>query len=629
VHDTAIPEISRLAADGDQMGAYRLALRARLLTPDDSQLEAAWQRFATVLPIASDPPGAEVAIRALSGKDEGWIVLGKTPVSVSVPLAQIRWRFTLAGYDPLEVVPNPFPRDVVLVRAGSAAPAMSNIPAGIFEAERRGVRMELPAYWIDTFEVTNRQYKDFVDKGGYQNREYWREPLESRGRTLSWDEAMAVFVDATGRPGPSTWELGRYRDGQDEWPVQGVSWYEAAAYAAYAGKSLPTIYHWYRASGAFGIFSDVLQFSNFGGRGAERVGASASIGPYGTHDLAGNVKEWIWNQSSNGRRFILGGGWNEAPYQFHDEDARDPLERGAGFGFRCMRQDTPLAAASTAPVATLERDPKDLKPVDDDVFQAYLRLYQYDAKPLDARVDERDTTNPAFIAERVSFTAAYGTERVPLMLFLPRDVKPPYQVVMYFPGSEAVRMQHSRSAYLHFLEFLLRTGRAVAFPVYQQTYERRRQRTGQNFLREISIQRGLDARRVIDYLDTRADIDSKTIAFYGVSLGAQLAPVFLVVEPRFVTGVLFSGGFETWVIPPETDPVNFAPRVTKPVLMVNGREDFDLPYETAQLPMFNMLGTKPADKQHIVLEGGHLPPKPQEVFKAILDWLDRYLGPVK
>jgi hypothetical protein len=62
--------------------------------------------------------------------------------------------------------------------------------------------------------------------------------------------------------------------------------------------------------------------------------------------------------------------------------------------------------------------------------------------------------------------------------------------------------------------------------------------------------------------------------------------------------------------------------------MVNGREDFDLPYDTAQVPLFTMLGTPAADKHHAVLEGGHLPPRPQEVFKAILDWLDRYLGPV-
>ena len=150
----------------------------------------------------------------------------------------------------------------------------------------------------------------------------------------------------------------------------------------------------------------------------------------------------------------------------------------------------------------------------------------------------------------------------------------------------------------------------------------------QSFLREISIHRGLDVRRTVDYLSSRPDIDQSRIAFYGLSLGAQLAPVYLVIEPRFRIGVLFSGGFETWTIPPETDPVNFAPRVRQPVLMVNGLDDFDLPYRTAQLPLFEALGTPKADKKHVVLPGGHIPPEPQLVFKEILGWLDHYLGPV-
>jgi pimeloyl-ACP methyl ester carboxylesterase len=68
--------------------------------------------------------------------------------------------------------------------------------------------------------------------------------------------------------------------------------------------------------------------------------------------------------------------------------------------------------------------------------------------------------------------------------------------------------------------------------------------------------------------------------------------------------------------------------VKQPVLMVNGRDDFDLPYETAQVPMFRMLGTDQADKRHVVFDGGHIPPHPNDIVKEILDWLDRYLGPV-
>lgn len=476
--------------------------------------------------------------------------------------------------------------------------------------------------------MTNRQFKAFIDAGGYEKREYWTEPFVDGDRPLSWEQAIARFRDTTGRPGPATWELGTFPDGGADLPVSGVSWYEAAAYARFAGKRLPTIYHWQRAAGLSSIFSDVLQVSNFAGKGPQPVGASGSLGPFGTADQAGNVKEWVWNESRRGVHFVLGGAWFESAYAFHDEDARASFIREPGFGFRCMREDGAADARLDAPIATLVRDPRTLVPVPDELYRAYASLYDYDDKPLDARIDERDEVPADWVIERVSVSAAYGAERLPVMLLLPKNGRPPYQTAIFFPGSDAVRASSSRTAFMQWLHFLVRSGRAAAFPVYQQTYERRRQPTGPNFQREISIQRGQDLRRTVDYLASRPDIDATKLAFFGASLGAQLGPVYLAVEPRLKTGVLLSGGFETWQIPAESDPVNFAPRVRQPVLMVNGREDFDLPYDSAQVPLFYALGTAPADKRHAVLEGGHIPPKPQLVFKEILDWLDRYLGPV-
>ena len=66
---------------------------------------------------------------------------------------------------------------------------------------------DLRDFWIDRFEVTNRQFKTFVDAGGYRREELWKHPFVENGRTLPWAEAMTRFRDKTGRPGPSTWEL--------------------------------------------------------------------------------------------------------------------------------------------------------------------------------------------------------------------------------------------------------------------------------------------------------------------------------------------------------------------------------------------------------------------------------------
>ena len=195
--------------------------------------------------------------------------------------------------------------------------------------------VNLPDYWIDRHEVTNREFKRFVDDGGYRRAELWREPFLKDGRTLTFDAAMAPFRDATGRPGPAAWEMGSYVAGQDDYPVGGVSWYEAAAYARWAGKSLPTIYHWSRAADQR-LSADVVPASNFSGKSLLPAGASGGITRAGTTDMAGNVKEWCLN-ATGANRYILGGAWNEPVYMFNDPDALSPFARHATYGFRCIK----------------------------------------------------------------------------------------------------------------------------------------------------------------------------------------------------------------------------------------------------------------------------------------------------
>ncbi len=628
VRTTAVPEISRLATSGDNDAAFRLAREALAIAPDDALLQQAWTNIVTNSSLTTDPPGADVAVRGfLSTRD--WIPIGATPLKdARVPFGMLQWRVTKAGYEPLEISGSgPETRSLQLVPAGSAPAGMTLVPRGSVELDTGDI--DLPDYWIDIYEVTNRQFKQFIDAGGYRTRDYWREPFVKDGRTLEWSAAMAEFHDATGRPGPSTWNVGGYPDGQDDFPVSGVSWYEAAAYAAFAHRQLPTIYHWYRASGAFTVFSDLIQVSNFSGRGTVRVGQNRSLGPFGTFDMAGNVKEWCWNSTNAGRRYVLGGSFADASYQFRDEDAQSPFERRAGFGVRTITQKEPIAPALAASVVSLERDPASIKPVGNEVFRIYQRQFDYDRMPLDVKTDGTEDT-PLWRREKVSVAAAYNNERLPLSVFLPKSSSPPYQAVVMFPGSNATMTASSASLFLQWADFFVRSGRVLVYPIYQNTYERHIPGAkGQNQTRDIFVQQGKDIRRTLDYLATRSDIDTSHIAFYGISLGAQLGPLLLAIEPRFKTGVLMSGGFETWKLPPEVDPINYTPHVTVPVLMVNGREDFDLPFATAQVPMFKLLGTPAADKKHAVFEGGHIPANQQAPIKEMLDWLDRYLGPVK
>ena len=190
---------------------------------------------------------------------------------------------------------------------------MKETTAGNFLSKKKN------GFFIDRYEVTNQQFKEFVDDGGYQNSEYWQNEFILNNDTLTFEEAMDHFKDGTDRPGPATWEAGDYPEGQEDHPVGGVSWHEATAYAVYAGNFLPTFWHWYSAAGYeieqsnFFVGSNLIPFSNMGGSSPEKVGSNAGISWFGTYDMAGNVREWCWNKSSK-ERIILGGAWNDVSY---------------------------------------------------------------------------------------------------------------------------------------------------------------------------------------------------------------------------------------------------------------------------------------------------------------------------
>jgi dienelactone hydrolase len=358
--------------------------------------------------------------------------------------------------------------------------------------------------------------------------------------------------------------------------------------------------------------------------------------------MAGNIREWCWNETPSGR-LIRGGAWDDNPYIFGFLSQAPAMERSPRDGFRCAvypdRKNVP--APTFQPQKPVEA--KDLykeKPVPDDVFRAYKELFSYDKTDLKARVDSRDE-RPDWVHETVSFDAAYGGERVLAHLFLPRNAVLPYQAVVYFPGSQSINERSSREIetyyeFTMFLSFIVKTGRAALYPVYKGTFER-----GNDALAailnssdvdshqavDLYVQEIKDLRRSVDYLEARPDIDGRKIAFYGMSWGAALGPLVGAVEDRFKASVL-TGGAMTGLGRPEIKDTNYVGRARVPTLMLNGRYDTINPVEITIKPMFDLLGTSAADKRLELFETDHIPPI-TEYIKETLAWLDKYLGPVK
>ncbi len=662
VREVALPELRRLAEAGglgqgaETVAACRAAVALERDLAGDREFTRILSQVSIETSIDTTPPGATLYAKSYEEPGAPWELLGTTPVSKRrVPLAPLQFKVEKPGYEtlyraawPAKVDPqtrSPLPGAIAwsLDPQGTTPEGMTWID--LSNEVPRTVSSSLPRFLIDRHEVTNRQFKAFVDAGGYRDRQFWAVPLVKEGRPIDWETAMKAFVDRTGRPGPGTWEGGTYPDGQEEFPVTGVSWYEAAAYAAFAGKQLPTVAHWEAAASRWHpMVGAMVSGSNFGGKGPVKVGSAPNSGEFDVFDLAGNAREWCWNEHAAGRA-IRGGAWDDHVYMLQMITQAPAFDRSSRNGFRCMRQTdaapAPARVFEPVPLAAVVRDYSKETPVSEAVFAAYRQQYAYDPLPLDARTDAR-VEGSEWIRERVSFAAAYGGERVIAQVFLPVGVRPPYQVVVYFPGSTAAWMAGPSDSvekafeFFNNLAFLIKGGRAVVYPVYQGTHERRGSRAPL-FLGQCtetheysSYQRQVvqDFRRTIDYLETRPDVDSSRIAFDGWSWGGWMAGLVLGVEARFKTAIVIAGGLMSHCRSlPDADGLNFAPRVRIPVLMLHGRYDITVPWETDGKPLYDRLGTPAPDKVLKMYDTDHFIPR-TELMRESLAWLDKYLGPV-
>jgi formylglycine-generating enzyme required for sulfatase activity len=246
--------------------------------------------------------------------------------------------------------------------AQSAPPAGANdevelvlIPAGEFTMGHKDSydtlpvrRMNLPAFYIDKYEVTNKRYKRFIDATGYK---------------VPWSQEPAVAAYAW------DWQKRMYPEGKGDDPVVLINWEDARAFCAWAGKSLPSEAQWEKAArGANGKSypwgngweAAKANTSESGLKQTAPAGSfKADVSEYGVNDLAGNVSEWVeeWfapypgnpmtsYEERNKYKILRGGSWDYAhsiANGYHRQYAL-PQSQMAAIGFRCVKAADGAAA---------------------------------------------------------------------------------------------------------------------------------------------------------------------------------------------------------------------------------------------------------------------------------------------
>ncbi len=640
-----IEAIEALVAASDFAAAYQRVAGLDDEIRDNTLRSRLWNQVAGPVEIRTEPEGATVSRRAYEAVGTEWEELGRTPIMVKhFPRGISRLRFeadgkrsrefagTLDSIQELGVLAldsgDSLPEGMVRVVGRSGGSAYGLFVPGLEQAPN----VELGEFLMSAHEVTNGQFASFVAAGGYTQSSCWPQQFPGEADVLSFEEGIAQFTDRTGQPGPSTWDAGSYLPGTEHHPVGGVSWYEAAAYACWAGAELPTVYHWYAAANPFSS-PHIVPISNYGGAAAA-VGSYEGVSRDGVYDLAGNVREWALNatDAEGSSRFILGGGWSDLEYSFNDAVTAPSLDRSELNGIRVVQTlDTSNLAAASRPIELAFRDYRAETPVSDEVFEVFRQAYAYDPLPLNAEVVAVDTTE-TFIRERIEMDAGYGGERLTILLFLPRGGVSPFRPIVYFPGSNAIYAGSSLDLEPGVMDFVLRSGRALLFPIYKGTYERRSElRTDiqdeSNLWRDHMLAWSTDLRRSLDYLETRDEFAMDQVGYVGVSWGSAVAPVMLALENRVKAAVLIVGGLLMQTAQPMADPFNFLPRVRQPTVMINARWDSFYPLETAGRPLFDNLGAPDDQKKLVIIDASHgvFSYDRDRVVAESLDWLNTYL----
>ena len=587
---------------------------------------------------------ANVPVWIKYGKDTIWNEIGNTPIKnlrvpSILPFNDYQLKFdvsnrtiitmpNMSGEFNFEQI-NKFPSNHAIIPGTENIMILPGIDFGSIAIE---------TFSISKTEVSNKEFQRFVNDGGYENRDFWDFPIEINGVKYTYKETIKKFVDKHEQFGPSNWSYGQFGDNGENLPVTGVSWFEARAYARYAGFKLPNLFQWIYAAGLAGFISEIPDMSKSNLKSSSLCFVDDSRGEnyFGIKNIAGNVREWVTNpQGKSKTKFsILGGSYFDNEYSFNDYHSISPFDRSIGNGFRVVQSldEGSLDTLDNFIINYAERDILKEKDVSDDVFNLYKKQFNYDQYELDIKVDSIfDVEN--YITYRFETSPPYDSDE-PLHGYVlysnkyQNNLKP----IIHFPNAWAIFSNSDDwiiSEVIKEYNYLLMEGYAIICPVYYSTCNRKKilktwWANESDEYRDTMIKIGKDFKRSIDFIESRYEFDINYLSYVGYSWGSVMSNILLAIDDRVKSAFICAGGLQVQKSKPEVDPAFYTRRITMPIMHITGKQDGIFDYENSQIPMQKLLGTPTNDQEMIVLEGvGHAISKDIRI-KNHLRWLKKH-----
>lgn len=636
-----LPEITNAFDKGDILFVFKKTKSLLENYPDNEILKNFFVKSSWIISVDSDLKDTEVYVKF--PKDTDWNYVGLTPIdSLRVPgLGDNLIDFTLKlkkgdieyitegeqyGYFDISFIKDVPPG---FAYKKTKENIFMNMP-GVF----LGTDNFIPSFGVSKTEVTNLQYKQFIEEGGYDKPQYWDFPVYFEGEEFTYEKAVKLFTDKFGKFGPANWIYGEFQEGEENFPVQGISWFEARAYAKYKGLSLPNIFQWLDAANlsSYKFKLPNLSGSNFNSKNPRDVNEynyEIDLLP----NIAGNVREWTNTSHGNNRKVILGGSYASDEYTFNSFYSISPFDRSAQNGIRLVKNLSKINQFNDNFVAKhFERDFNEEEDVSDEVFDVYKSQFDYPNKPLEVVEKIIEPSNTKYRIEKFEMPTPYKSEeKLYGYIISSKKFNNKTKPIIEFPSAWSIFSDELKinEEMIKDKKYLLDEGYSIIIPVYHNTWEREKplkdwwpQETEE--YKDAIIKIGKDFKRVIDYLETKESIEFDKLSYMGYSWGSVTSNILLAIDNRISSASIFVGGLMLQKSRKEIESHLYVRRIKIPILHIVGKLDGIFEYEDSFLPWNNLLGTPEKYKSIIVLDDvGHGLPK-EVIIENHLNFLKKY-----